>query len=537
MNFSAFSSEEDFQLVFMKTTKDISFEATRWPFSLEEHFNQKKLEKFLHFLITLKNQKQEIIDFMNKNSTPKKELFLFLLEEPPSQKKFLKQNPEFISQWINSKIRVEDLFPFEQFFPHWQLQNLIQSSFLDPKTVIVFMPHLFLSLADEQIINSVFATEGFDPYFTTEVGNNLFHSFLFFRLPYSQKPVSKKALQLLIDKSPPELLTQQNQGLLSPITFAIHFNHFFIYDMLIKALPSKSFINEIPFLEKAILFTGLYEFIEPIYNFFMKKKITNLPTLFLQNNMDSIYLEMERSKNLKTQASFMSLEKDVSIVKFNLKPLFLQNKFQPYIGLLKNYQMYEHNRIVNIISFYQNPTLKNIADLYEALFTRDIKALQTAYQKIIASQTLSPDLLAHTILEESIRSQFKQGVLQSINNLKNIQTVSYNPLFFALLNYASLSEQHPRKKVAKNIIKHLTTAIKQKLGDIPINYISFMILFNTTDILEFFLKEKTVFTLQDIETLSYYAELSLQEDQLLATQILNNKLEEFNFKCREVFIQ
>ena len=548
----SFSSEEASSPILIKTIKDISLETIRWPLSLEEPLTQKKLEQILHVLLDLKDTKDIIEDFIKESPIPKKELFLFLLQEPHSQKTILKQNPELISLWINSKIRIKDLLYFEKLFDHWNLSNLIKVNFLDPETVILFMPHLFLSLADEQIIEDVFTTEGFNPYFTTGAGNNLLHSFLFLRLlhPFEEgvltsinhlknfhkktKP-SKKALQLLIDKSPPELLTQKNHGLLTPITFSIHLNHFFMYDLLIKALPPKSFINEIPFLEKAILYTGLYEFINPIHQFIHDTKPTNTPLLLITEQTGKVFLEIKKNKGFKQQASFMSLEPDVSIVTFDFNLLSSQNKFTPYIENLQIYKNHEIKRINKITEAYQDPNQKELIDLYKALFTRDIQALQTAYQKIIIHKSLQPDVLAQIILEESIRSQFEEGVLMSINHLKNIHIEVYGSLFFALLNYISLSDQHPRKKVAKNIAKHLTIAIKQKEGKLPILYISFATMFGITDMLEFFLKETDI-TLQDMALLSNYAEFSFHEEYRHITQLLIKKLEEHNIQCQDLFI-
>ena len=527
----SFSSEQEEGYVDSKILQDISFETIRLSFSLEELSATWKKQVVYDFLQDFLQKRDDIRDRIIFNgSTPKQDLFLFLLFESEQQKQLLKLQPKLISAWIDSKIQVKDSFSFKKDVSSW---NKMQ--YLDPEAVFLFMPHLFLSLGDQEIIESVFATEGFDPYFKTDQGDNLFHSFLLLRWvkKHSGDIVTdshQTALQLLIDKSPPELLTQKNKDLLSPIALSIFLNDFVSYNLFMKQLSPMDFFKEMPYLEKAILNSENYHFLQPIYQYLITNKI-NIPVLRVGE--ESIFLE--HGIGFKRQASFLSLEKEHSISVFDFNFLFSKSNLQFSYEDFTKFQEYEEGRVQKITEVFTDPTQKELKGLYTALFKRDIQALQEAYQKVQANTLYSNFNLIEVILEESIRNQFEKGVLFSIFNTKNTEAF-YDSIFLSFLSYASLNQQHPRKEIAKKIIKHVVKIKKYRGGEgLSIAPIYWSIEFGLPEELEFFLKELDLPL--NPEWIVHHMDMAFQKDYRIIFHILNRELTKYSKECQNIFLQ
>ena len=121
--------------------KDIAFEITRFSYSIEELPAWSREAVISSFLTEILNNHDLIRDqfLINGSSSPKHDLFLFVLLDSSQQKKILKRNPELISKYIDSKIQAKD--------SSYLKTNILTGhnmKRLDPETVILFCLQAFI---------------------------------------------------------------------------------------------------------------------------------------------------------------------------------------------------------------------------------------------------------------------------------------------------------------------------------------------------------------------------------------------------------
>ena len=534
-SFASDSSESDPEEPYIsRNLKDISFQTVRDTISLKElqaHNRQYLIFDFLFFFTAYYDEASKAILHDPDFPKSKRGLFQFLLLNSNLQKKALKQSSK-IRAWIDSKIQARDASYFKE------LEFMRQ---LDPNDALFFMPHLFLSLGDKKIIESVFKTEGFDPYLRTSLGHNLLHSFILFTWIKNflggglDQNALQESLELLIEKSPPELLTQKNDLFFTPIALSVFLRDFTSYEIFMKTMPPRVLALEIPYLEKEIIKQGLYNFLELIYDF--RLKFNFFDQFAAIGDKKQVLLALDDKKDLKKQEPFMTSEAEKSIVKFNFMTLIDSSASSTSMKFEFNeFQKYESRRLAQIGEiFFNDPNQKNLKSLYKALFDKDILALQNFFLKL--NGALNKKETAQIVLEESIRSQFTKGVLFSIDILKNTDTAAYDSVFLSLLNYASLSGRHTKKKEAKEIIRILTSA-KFKEGELlSSHYIYWSVYFGLTEELKYFIEETNL--ILDSEAAVYAIKYAQEQDYIkiynyLTRQIKNNP--EIPLFCRDIFL-
>ena len=517
-----------------KKLEDISFQVMRQTLSLESVSVDEKLDSMIDILryLTFSESSKVKMLLSGKSNVPetKKDLLQFLLLETIFQKKILELSPEWIEKWIDVQITVEDLSYFKEYYP--DLDQMIEP--LDLKETLVFMPHFFLALGDRKIIETVFATQGFDPYFQTSLGNNLLHSFILLNgvkrgLKEEIKQDSyEKALQLLIEKSPSELLTQRNDLGLTPVALSVFIEDSISYQLLINSMPSRDIVAEVPILQREILKKASYNLLSPIY-YGALKQFNSVEGHILIGKEGEVFLSRDRKRKDANESKH-------PIVKFYFQTLIPQIMSRSFISNfeLNVYQKYEDERILQIARIFRDPEDEELKEVMASLFDRDGDRLTDKLKTI--SPIYDKPHLARIILEESIRNQFEEGVQISIHNMNNTDLFFYDSIFFSLLNYASLEEQHPRKKIAKNIIRTLASA-RDRRGKLSVNNLLQAVFFALPEELNYFIEEKEILLPVDmIEPVMNYA---LQKGYVNIFNTLNASLRnnpDIISNCRDIFI-
>lgn len=470
-------------------------------------------------------------------SKPKKTAFDFLLLGESLQKRTLKDNPAWIKKLITVEMQAKDFLRLQGSDP--KLEEMMKQ--FPPEENLVYMPHLILSLGDRDIITSVFQTKGFDPYFRTSLGNNLLHSFMLFgrlekRFNDNIKGSSyKKALQLLIEKSPPALLTQKNDMGLTPLVWAAFLDDSISYELFMKAMDSKDVFAEIPSLEREILHQGAYHLFPPLNEFLLKFdkrgeriEIGEGGRIFM--SFDSV------GKKSAERAGFMFSEPQHSIVMFNFKNLISQSRFTDFVKFSFNEsQKYENGRISEITKIFSNPQFKEIQDIQMAVFKRDLKALRKGLRNMAGAPAYNRTKTTQMVLEESIRSQFEEGVLTAVRITNDTELAFYDPVFLALLNYVSLDKRHPRKAAAKRIIRIL--AKRQSKKEASPDILFWSMFFGLPEELKFFVEEMGL-SLDPI-IVDQGLQYALQEDHVKIFNYLSQSLKKdpkAMFSCKDIFI-
>jgi len=524
-----------------KNIKDISFQAVREPISLERILADPRQSLVFSFLLWLQHEGDDkwiTAPFTSSwLSNPKKTAFDFLLMEESLQKKTLKEFPALIKKLITAEIQAKDFLMLQGIDPN--LEEVIRR--LPPEESLVYMPHLILSWGDRDIIRSVFQTKGFDPYFRTSLGNNLFHSFVLFgRLEKIlndniEKGSYKKALQLLIEKSPPALLTQKNAMGLTPLVWAAFLDDSISYKLFMKAMDSKDVLAEIPSLEREILSQGFYHLL-PSLNEFLFKFDKQGGGIDIGEEGRRIFMSFNNfGKKSAGRAGFMLSDPQHSIVKFNFKNLISQSRFTDFIKHSFNEsQKYEKGRISEIAKIFNNPDLKEIQDIQLAVSKRDLKALKQSLRNVADASAHEKLRTVQMVLEESIRSQFEVGVLTAVRIMNDTELIFYDPIFLALLNYVSLDKRHPRKEAAKKIIRILA---KRQTKEAASAGFFWSIFFGLPEELEFFVEEIGVPL--DPFIVDQGLQYALQEDHVKIFNYLSQSLKKdpnAMFSCKDIFV-
>ena len=543
MALPSFASEEQRSYLPIKTA-DISFQVIKENLSLERILALNRQELTINFLNLMKadHLSLQAMTYSDKGlSEKKKEMIVFLLLEVSMQKKILlDERQNLIEKWIDGEIQFEDVFDF--ITKYGDLQSL---GSLDQKETLVSMPHFFLSLADRDIIKKVFQTEGFNPYSRTALGHNLLHSFL--SLGWMRKNLYRditessynKALKLLIKLSPPELLTQKNDLGLTPLAFAVVLGDFSSYQLLIKSMKAEDIIKEFPSLEREILNRGAYQFLNAINE--VRIKFNELDNLITVSEGGWVLAALGNERDSIGSASFMNAERDHFPSRFHFPSLAYQSRTSDFVkSIFQKAQLYENDRMIRLARIFKESEWEELREIVKAVFDRDIKALRQNFK----AQTENYDVLdlAQTILEESIRNQFEEGVLFSIQIMEdNVTAFFYDTMLLALLSYVSLNEKHPRKEIAKKIIRIVDSARDNERREFLESSVFWSVFFNIPDELEYFMKaRKEIVVTLEVEWLGHLMDHARDQGYPEIYNYLLSQLKEhpevISVSCQSIFI-
>ena len=508
---------------------DVSFQKIRTHFTLDELQAKSKEIQHIQALIRLMTAHNRYHSLKKAKSW----IFDFLVLNPSFQKKVISKAPKLIPLGINETLSVQNVsLPAGDDF----LKRLPASD------ILAVMPHLFLALADENIIERVFSTPGFDPYLKTSIGNNLFHSFIL--LHWINKVIGhpvkigdyREGLYFLIKKAPSELLEQKNDAGATPALLAVHLNDEAGYLILLEAMKPEHFSREISILEDNILSRGFYHLLQPLYKIQIKLGLTH--DMFVIDKKGAIF----QNQGNALEVSHRSKKEKAPFVVFKFDSL-IKRGFGFLDDFLKATQGNEESResaLFEIFGAVEDPFLRLEKEIYLAVFNKDIVSLKRAFETM--PQNEYRERTASTILEESIRIQFTEGVQFAIDAIQaaELEWSAYPPVSFALLNYATLRDNTLEKQEAKKIIRILSSK-KEEAGElIEYDSLFWSVFFGLFDELKYFVEEKGFFAKIDnpdpfIWHLMSYAE---QQDFMVIYKYLQKRIEKNSeLSCEQIFLK